>query len=70
MLTLLIESTPALRRFLGEALPRVSADWRKTQIDAASNRASIRETLRILHAEFIQIAGKRYGFLQFTKILV
>ncbi|MDA1274605.1 MAG: SNF2-related protein [Verrucomicrobia bacterium] len=27
MLTLLNESAPALRRFLGEALPRVAADW-------------------------------------------
>jgi ATP-dependent helicase HepA len=27
MLDLLNESIPALRRFLGDALPRVSADW-------------------------------------------
>jgi ATP-dependent helicase HepA len=30
MLALLNESTPALRRFLGDALPRVSADWWNT----------------------------------------
>jgi hypothetical protein len=30
MLTLLNESIPALRRFLGEALPRVSTDWWNT----------------------------------------
>src|SRR5688500_5735982 len=30
MLALLNESTPGLRRFLAEALPRVSADWWNT----------------------------------------